>query len=200
MAKLVPQSHPVLHAIAEEVPVKEIMSARIQKVIKDMRAALASYEGGEFTGVAIAAPQIGVPLRIFLVGDIRKKRTKDTDGKGLPLPSLVAINPRIVKLSKKKKLVNEGCLSVERAYGTLYRSTGATLRAYDERGMPYERGASNLLAQIFQHEVDHLDGILFLDRAEEVIKQDLPSRCRNCRSLHARPASPKVTSTAHKIR
>jgi peptide deformylase len=71
-------------------------------------------------------------------------------------------------LSKRKHLVGEGCLSVGDDYGAVRRSTHATLRAYDAQGNEYERGASGLLAQIFQHEVDHLDGILFIDKAEKI--------------------------------
>ncbi len=164
MAKLVPQSHAALHAIAEEVPIKDITSAPIKKVLKDMRAALHSYKSEGFTGVAIAAPQIGVPLRIFLVEDTSTTREEDEE----LLPTLVAINPRIMKLSRTKTLLSEGCLSVPDEYGKVTRSTHATLRAYDENGNEYERGASGLLAQIFQHEVDHLDGILFVDRADEI--------------------------------
>lgn len=176
MAKLVPQSHPALHAIAEEVPCEDMTSARIQKIIKDMRAVLHAYKGGEFTGVAIAAPQIGVPLRLFLIDDTAPKsrqEKKDAQEAAERLPALVAINPRLIKLSKKKQLAHEGCLSVEDSYGTVARATHATLRAYDERGAAYQRGAGGLLAQIFQHEVDHLDGILFLDRADKVIKKDM---------------------------
>jgi peptide deformylase len=167
MAKLVAQEHPVLHRIADEVPVSDITAPAVQKVLKDMRKALESYTSKGFVGVAIAAPQIGVPLRIFLIQDMSKERKpKDT------VPSLVAINPKIVKLSKKKKIVGEGCLSVPDHYGAVERSTHATLRAYDEHGKAYERGASGLLAQIFQHECDHLDGTLFVDRAEEVWTKD----------------------------
>ncbi|MBI4086452.1 peptide deformylase [Candidatus Kaiserbacteria bacterium] len=169
MAKLVPQTHPALHAIAEEVPVEDITSPRIQKILKDMRAALHSYKAAEYVGLAIAAPQIGVPLRIFLVEDLQKKKKDAAKADPPHLPSLVAINPRILRLSKKKQLMHEGCLSVKDVYGGVTRSTHATIRAYDERGTPYERGASGLLAQIFQHEVDHLDGILFVDRAEEIL-------------------------------
>ena len=175
MAKLVPQSHPVLHTIAEEVPRADITSVRIQKVLKDMRAILRAYKGGEFTGVAIAAPQIGVPLRIFLIEDVAPIR-KEAQEAAKRLPALVAINPRLIKLSKKKKRMNEGCLSVGNSYGSVSRSTHATLRAYDERGTPYERGASGLLAQIFQHELDHLDGILFLDRAKEIIEKKITKK------------------------
>ena len=167
MSKLVTQNHPALHAIAEEVPHKEITSSKIKKVIKDMREALDSYSVDGFNGVAIAAPQIGVSLRMFLVHNTSKE-PKERD----LLPELVAINPKIVKLSKKKHIVGEGCLSVGEDYGAVSRSTHATLRAFDEHGNEYERGASGLLAQIFQHEVDHLDGILFIDRAERVWHKD----------------------------
>lgn len=167
MAKLVPQNHPALHAIADEVPLDEITSKKIQKILADMRTALDAYNINGFNGVAIAAPQIGVPLRIFLVHNTNTEEEDTTR-----IPDLVAINPRIVKLSKRTHLVGEGCLSVGEDYGAVRRSTHATLRAHDEHGKEYERGASGLLAQIFQHEVDHLDGILFVDKAEDVWHKD----------------------------
>ena len=158
MAKLVPQNHPALHSIADEVPLEEISSKKIKKILADMRTALDAYNINGFNGVAIAAPQIGVSLRIFLVHNTNKDEEDTTR-----IPDLVAINPRIVKLSKRTHIVGEGCLSVGEDYGAVRRSTHATLRAYDEHGKEYERGASGLLAQIFQHEVDHLDGTLFVD-------------------------------------
>jgi len=167
MAKLVEQSHPALHQIAEEVPIEEISSPKIQKVLKDMRKALDSYNADGFVGVAIAAPQIGVSLRIFLIHDLSEKR--DPREK---IPDLIAINPKLTKLSRKKNVVGEGCLSVPNHYGAVERSQKATLRAYDEHGDLYERGGSGLLAQIFQHECDHLDGTLFVDRAEKVWEKD----------------------------
>ncbi len=163
MSKLVKQNHPALHAIAEEVSVADITSPKIKKVLKDMRAALDAYNVKGFHGIAIAAPQIGVSLRIFLVHSTDTKK-----GEAGGLPDLVAINPQILKLSKKKHIVGEGCLSVSDDYGAVNRSTHATIRAYDEHGNVYERGASGLLAQVFQHECDHLDGILFIDKAEKV--------------------------------
>lgn len=170
MAKLVPDSHPALHTIAPEVPPHEITEPHIQKVLKDMRSALVNYDVDGFNGVAIAAPQIGVSLRIFLVHDTNP----DTEARGKTekIPDLVAINPKLVKVSTKKHVVGEGCLSVPEYYGAVKRSTNATIRAYDEHGNLYERGAGGLLAQIFQHEVDHLDGILFVDRAEKVWDKD----------------------------
>ena len=88
--------------------------------------------------------------------------------KGDGTADLVFINPEIVKASKEKKEVDEGCLSVRWLYGKVRRSARVTLRAYNEKGERIERGASGLLAQIFQHEVDHLNGILFTDKAKEV--------------------------------
>ncbi len=168
MSKLVKQNHPALHAIAEEVAISDIQSPKIKKVLKDMRAALDAYNVKGFNGIAIAAPQIGVSLRMFLVHNTSTKKKE----KNL-LPDLIAINPRIIKLSKKKHIVGEGCLSVGEDYGAVKRSTHATLRAYDENGTEYERGASGLLAQVFQHEVDHLDGILFVDKAEKVWNKEV---------------------------
>lgn len=160
MAKLVPQNHPALHTIAEEITKEEIENGFVTKLIKDMKIALKTYSVDGFTAIAIAAPQIGVSKRLFLIED----QSKDRDS----LPNLVAINPQILKRSKKTHIVGEGCLSIPEYYGEVKRHTNVTMRALDEAGKKYERGAGNLLAQIIQHEIDHLDGILFIDRAEKV--------------------------------
>lgn len=167
MSKLVAENHPALHAIAEEVTEEEFLSGEVKKLIKKMREALRSYNAEGYVGVAIAAPQIGVAKRVFLVED----QSTDRDA---PLSPLVAINPKIVKISKKTAVVGEGCLSVPGRYGAVQRSVNATLRALDENGEEYERGAGGLLAQIFQHECDHLDGTLFTDVAEKVWEKPEP--------------------------
>ena len=160
MEKLVPESHPALHTIAEEITREEIENGTVDKLIKDMRDALKKYSVDGFTAVAIAAPQIGVSKRLFIIEDQSDERDS--------LPSMVAINPKIVKFSKKTHVVGEGCLSIPDLYGEVKRHTNVTVRAQDEHGKTYERGAGNLLAQIIQHETDHLDGILFTDRAERI--------------------------------
>lgn len=165
MAKLVVQEHPALHTIAEEVTDEEIRSGVLAKILKDMRSALKSYNVDGFIAVAIAAPQIGISKRIFLVED----QSKDRDD---ALPSFVAVNPTIVKTSRKTHMVGEGCLSVPDQYGLVRRHTNVTLRARNEYGETFERGAGGLLAQIMQHECDHLDGILFIDRAEKIWHKD----------------------------
>ena len=156
------RNDPILRAIAKPVAPSDIGSAKIRAVIENMKTALHSQKDG----IAIAAPQIGASVRIFVVdGSLLKKADKDYKGEG---GDHVFINPEIVKLSKKKREVEEGCLSVRWLYGKIKRSQQATIRALDERGQEFERGASGLLSQIFQHECDHLDGTLFIDAADEL--------------------------------
>ena len=152
----------VLRAKAKAVLHDEIGSAKITSLIKDMSVTMA----GQKDGIAIAAPQIGVSLRVFVVnGNLLKQADKEYTGEG---GHLVFINPEITKKSRDKSEMEEGCLSVRWLYGKVIRSTRVTLRAYNEKGEKIERGASGLLAQIFQHECDHLDGVLFIDKAKEV--------------------------------
>lgn len=164
MARLVPENHPALHTIAEEITAEEFRDGTVTKIVKDLRQAIKTYKVDGFTAVAIAAPQIGVGKRIFLIED----QSTDADR----LPTVIAINPRFTKLSKKTHVVGEGCLSIPDRYGLVRRSTNVTLEAYDETGQKFTRGAGGLLAQIMQHEYDHLDGILFTDRAEKVWEKD----------------------------
>ena len=175
MITIVQQENPVLRKRALEVSVAEIKSAKIKKIIQEMKKSLLSQNDG----VAIAAPQIGYSVRIFVVSgrifDERFKRSEGIPNNEPPAkPDIVFINPEFVKLSKKKKLLPEGCLSVRWLYGDVKRSTNATVSAYDEKGRKFTRVASGLLAQIFQHETDHLDGILFIDKAENV-EEHLPT-------------------------
>ncbi len=154
----------VLRQKAEPVSVKEIPSSRIQKILKDMKKALE----GESDGVAIAAPQIGVPLRIFVVsGRVRAILANEDEAKS-QYPDEVFINPKILRSSRIKKAMEEGCLSVRWLYGKVKRSDKVELEAYDEKGKKFSRGASGLVAQIFQHESDHLDGVLFTDKASDL--------------------------------
>ncbi|MEN9524307.1 MAG: hypothetical protein RL536_376 [Candidatus Parcubacteria bacterium] len=162
MKEIIQRDNPLLHQKAKPVPVADIGSESINKIIAEMTVAMSSQKDG----IAIAAPQIGVPLRIFVIsGDLLKIADKSYTG---DVGILVFINPEIIKLSRDKKEMEEGCLSVRWLYGKVKRSTRATIRAYNERGEKIERGASGLLSQIFQHETDHLEGKLFIDKAEQV--------------------------------
>lgn len=170
MVTIVQKDNPILRDIAQVVPKELFDTPKLKKILRDMSTALASQDDG----VAIAAPQIGVPLRIFLVsGKIMEllypEKTKSTTRNP---KDIVFINPKIVRLSKDRGEVEEGCLSVRYLYGTIERAKKARVRAQDEKGVVFELGGSGLLAQIFQHETDHLDGILFIDNAKNV--RDLP--------------------------
>jgi peptide deformylase len=179
MKKILQKNEKVLRQTAKEIPIADIKTLKIKKILKEMSASLKSQSDG----VAIAAPQIGYSMRIFVVsGKIFEKNfTKNREEK-LPtqnkttanekveekIKDLVFINPKISKLSKDKEWLPEGCLSVRPFYGKTWRSKKATVTAYDENGKKFTRGASGLLAQIFQHETDHLNGILFIDHAKDV--------------------------------
>ena len=171
MVAIVQNGNPVLRKVAVTVPEKSITSPKIQGVLGRMKSALDSQEDG----VAIAAPQIGESLRIFVVSeraldvpDDLEERKKQPKSSGKVYGHLVFINPVMTKISRSKALLEEGCLSVRYAYGKVRRATKASVKAWNEKGEFFTRGASGLMAQIFQHEIDHLDGVLFIDKAIDV--------------------------------
>ncbi len=158
MNKIVQKNDKVLRQVAKEIPFEEIGNTKIKNIIKNMREALFASENG----VALAAPQIGESIRLFIVSipKINKDGKKTRQD-----PPLVFINPKIKKISKKKSILEEGCLSIERTFGKTKRAEKLTIEALDENGKKFIRGASGLLAQIIQHEMDHLNGVLFMDHA-----------------------------------
>jgi len=153
--KIVQKGNPVLGQKASAIPVDDINKPKIKTVIEDMKRVLAECDDG----LALAAPQIGQALRIFIITG----KLFATEGQNRP--DLVFINPKLIKTSSKTKLMEEGCLSVRWLYGKVKRAEKATVEAYNEQGQKFQLSGSNLLAQIFQHEIDHLDGILFDSKA-----------------------------------
>lgn len=188
MVTIVQKEAPILREQARAVSLKDIDSPALKKILADMKTALER----EQDGVAIAAPQIGVPLQIFVVShrafEYQHEPTEEDPetarNKKIPrkpkYEDAVFINPEIVKASRKKSWMHEGCLSVRWLYGKVSRFEKATVCAYDENGKLFTRGGSGLLAQIFQHEIDHLKGTLFIDKARdvEVITQEEMERQR----------------------
>ncbi len=159
MTTIVQSPDPVLRQVAAPVAKTAITTPAFQKIITSMKHALAEQEDG----VAIAAPQIGESIRVFVVAARASKQlTSDT----------VFINPEFVRIGKEKKELSEGCLSVRWKYGTVKRATTATVRALNIDGNEFVMSARGLLAQIFQHEIDHLDGTLFIDKAKHL--EDMP--------------------------
>ncbi len=167
---IVQKNDPVLRAKVSLVPTKDITSDRIKSVIAQMKEALLSQDDG----VAIAAPQIGESLAIFVVSHKVFAMEKDDEKNLNKYSDMIFINPEIKKLSKTTKMLEEGCLSVRYLYGKVRRSTKAMIEAYDENGKKFTKGASGILAQIFQHETDHLNGVLFTDKA--VALEEIPPK------------------------
>lgn len=171
--KILDKEDPILRNISEPVSDEEFTSSDLKKTLKIMSKAL----HGEDDGVAIAAPQVGISKRVFIVNGktIGMLRSGKSYKEMLPedeLPDMVFINPEIIKLSKKKLMLEEGCLSVRWLYGKVERAEKARVRAEDEQGRGFTIDASGLLSQIFQHEIDHLNGVLFIDKAVDLV--DMP--------------------------
>lgn len=168
MVQIIQNGNDTLRKIAKEVSISEIKNFDVQKVLKDMNEALDSQDDG----VAIAAPQINISLRIFAVSgkvfdeDFINGFSRISDRK--KYPNKFFINPKIIKISKDKKNMDEGCLSVRPLFGKVKRATRATVEAYNEKGEKFLMEGSGLLAHIFQHEIDHLNGILFIDKAKNL--------------------------------
>jgi peptide deformylase len=154
---------PLLRSMARAVSEPEFGTKELEVTVRAMAESL----DAEQDGVAIAAPQVGIPLRIFLVRHDRIHAIKQGDP--VPEPDLgVYINPEITRTSRRTDEMDEGCLSVRRIYGKAYRFERATVRARRTDGSSFERGGGGVLAQAFQHEIDHLDGILFIDHAHDL--------------------------------
>ncbi|MFA7302621.1 MAG: peptide deformylase [Candidatus Paceibacterota bacterium] len=164
--EIVQEDSAILRQVALPVPESLFGTAELTTLIEDMSVAL----DGQLEGVALAAPQIGVSLRIFIVRTDRTSPPEATDEATEPGAKIdVYINPEITKTSRKRGETEEGCLSVKGVYGTTRPHERVTLRAQRVDGTRFERGAGGLLAQIFEHEVNHLNGILFIDHAEHLI-------------------------------
>ncbi len=147
--------NPVLRARARKVrSVSPALRRLIGDMIETMRAA---------PGVGLAAPQVGVSQRVIVVEYADDARADDAP------PKLYAVvNPEIVRRSTDMLPGTEGCLSIPGYLGEVERHQTITVRGLDRNGNPFRLKAKDWLARIFQHEIDHLDGVLFIDRASRV--------------------------------
>ena len=144
--------HPVLRTKARALERSEITSPAIQKLIDDMIETMTEYHG-----VGLAAPQIHEGLRLFVAA-------LDVDDEGRGLEPVPVINPEIALIGKEMVEDWEGCLSIPDIRGLVARARDIKVRAYDRRGERVELEAHDFAARVIQHETDHLDGVLFLDR------------------------------------
>ena len=144
---------PVLERLADVIPTETILEEDQQKLFKDMHDTLLTQKNG----VALAAPQVNVSKRVFIIAPF----LFETEEYEHLQPQTVCINPKITWHSKDNKKMEEGCLSIPGVTGFVRRHSRATIEAQDIDGRIFQLEASGLMAQIFQHEIDHLDGILF---------------------------------------
>jgi len=149
MLNIIINPHPTLRKKAKEVKEKEI--EKMQKFIRDMEKTMLKKDG-----IGLAANQVDVLKRIIIVN------TKDGP--------LALINPKISRKSFKKEEAEEGCLSIPGVYGTVKRHYRITVSAYTRDATKIKMKAAGLFARVIQHEVDHLDGILFIDKAKKQFK------------------------------
>ncbi len=156
------EPNPILHQRSADVVISEIPTKEIQKFIKDMVETMYVKDG-----VGLAAVQVNKPIQLLTIvkeyNDLNKKE------------DLCLINPSWTKASAFKAWDEEGCLSVPEVYGKVKRYTKIKVKALDKNGKPIEFVAEKFFARIIQHEVDHLNGILFIEKAKDLhkIKKEL---------------------------
>ncbi len=155
---LIPPHSASLNDRSAEVLPEEIDSPKIQALIDQMFEIAAGEQGDPKhpTLVGLAAPQLGINKRIILVG-------VDALGNGRPPQLQVFINPVVMRSSKELEAGREGCFSADRVCGIVDRFQSVTVRAYDRLGAPIELSAQGFPARVFQHEIDHLNGLRFPD-------------------------------------
>lgn len=150
--------HPVLRQKCQTIDPKAITGPEVQRLIRDMFATMAEYNG-----VGLAAPQVHQPVRLLIAGG-------EADDEGRPTYRVV-INPEITVLDDEDRLgMFEGCLSLPGLRGWVERPVHIRIKAYDEKGRQSEYELHGFPAIVMQHECDHLDGVLYIDRIEDTTR------------------------------
>jgi peptide deformylase len=156
--KIVTPPAPVLREKAHKV---RAFTSDLQSLIDDMIETMR-----QAPGVGLAAPQVGVSQRVIVVE--YAEGGEDPDGPPRPKKLYAVVNPEITRHSDETVLGSEGCLSIPGYYGEVARYEWVTVKGYNRQGDAFRLKAKGWLARIFQHEVDHVDGVLFIDRATKV--------------------------------
>jgi len=136
----------------KSLPVARFNTIELNELLKDMRDTMAHLDGA-----GLAAPQIGVPLRVVIFGVKANPRYPDVE----EVPDTVLINPELKALTDEVEEGWEGCLSVPGMRGWVPRWSKLHYKGRDEKGMPFERTVEGFHARVVQHECDHLDGVLY---------------------------------------
>lgn len=157
MYKVVRLGHPALRQKSAMVDLARVKDARFQKLIDDMIETMRAYEG-----VGIAAPQIGLPEAIFCVEVRSSRRYPDMEG----IPVYTVINPKLTITDAAPVRMMEGCLSIPDLRGDTPRARAVRLEGFDRHGRPLKLEVKGFHARILQHEHDHLQGHVFMDRVK----------------------------------
>lgn len=160
--KIARLGHPVLRQKAREVTREEISSPEMRRLLKDMVETM-----HEYGGVGLAAPQVHESVRLAII-EYDADNGRYEAGKGQPL--LVIFNARVKVLDETPSGFWEGCLSVPGMRGWVERPSKIEVNYLDERGKPHTIVPEGFLATVFQHELDHLDGVLYVDRITDKSK------------------------------
>ena len=147
--------HPILRERAREVTRDELAGAEVQQLIDDMIETMRSVNGA-----GLAANQVHAPLRITVIEVTKNPRYPYKP----PIPLTIIVNPVIEPIDDELVEINEGCLSVPNMRGNVMRHVNVRVRYWDRDGVEHDEIKRGLTAGTFQHECDHLDGLLFLDR------------------------------------
>jgi len=145
----------------KSLPVESFGTPELLELLQDMRDTMA-----HLNGAGLAAPQIGVHLRVVIFGVTENPRYPDIE----PVPDTVLINPVLTPLSGEEEEGWEGCLSVPGMRGWVPRFKKLRYAGYDERGRRFQREVEGFHARVVQHEVDHLDGVLYPMRIRDMAK------------------------------
>ncbi len=155
--KVARMGHPVLRKAARKVEPAEIKSPAFQKLVDDMIETMREYEG-----IGLAAPQVHEGVRLAIIGiDEGEGRTHD-------IRVLPVINPEVTPIGETTAEDWEGCLSLPGLRGRVVRPDQVQVRALDRRGNRVEFDLEGFPARVAQHEIDHLDGVLFVDRMKSL--------------------------------
>jgi peptide deformylase len=156
--KIARMGHPVLRKKARPLDPAEIRTPAVQKLIDDMIETM-----GEHRGIGLAAPQVHENVRLFVAGLLDSDRSDD-EHEEADLKVVVVINPEIKPVGHETSEDWEGCLSIPDIRGRVLRPRRVKVRGLDRRGHRIELDVRDYAARVMQHEADHLDGVLFLDR------------------------------------
>ena len=158
----------------EEFDFKKFSRPEIRELIVKMKKAMRQARG-----IGLSANQIGLNMRVFIVKIQKIDRRGNTRSLSASEQKFYAVfNPEITKYSKETALMEEGCLSVPGVYGAVERPEKVMLTGFDKNGKRIRIKAWGLLAKVFQHEIDHLNGKLFIDRAKELYHVPVSERLK----------------------